>query len=796
MQDDTFGRLLKAALSSIVSHEGKTAPVIEADLGRQMGVAGATVQRYKAGHIPPDPDQVRILAEAAVTRGYLNRQWLESFLQVARYPDPARLIAQLYPPEAPRPAVPRIYENLPAATYSRFIMRDPAYAAVLEGLGRRLPVVLIASLGGMGKTSLAREVAARCLAADAEPHFDAVVWISDKDRPGTTNLSLLLDEIARTLDYPGIIDYAEDDKRREVEQLLRRRRMLLVVDNYETITDGALAAWLTHLPETSKALVTSREYAQAFTARATVVHLGALSDFEARALITQRLRRLGMDDLVPDPGLLAPLVGATGGNPLAIEMALGCIKYGQQPLPDVLDDLAAARGVTDLFDNLFQRSWALLGEPARRVFQVLPLFVGSASRAALAAVADLPAPVCERALERLTGLALIDSQRTDLLTPPRYSLHPLARAFARNRLLEQPAFAAAAHRRRLAWYLDLAAQVGYCWEDLGRLARLDPEQETLHAVVRWALEEGHYAETVQLARDAGYYFYVRGLWSKEPPNDLMQAQAARLLGDAVAEVEALSRYVQVLSRQHKLADADTYFPRLHDLAARTALPNKTLMDYRHGVASSWLARGQIDRAQQIWEESLPQAEDPYQRAAMRNWIGVCLYRKGCLQEAQAMFRASLREAEAHNIQQIVGSNQTKLIEIALDLGRLDEAAAALAESSAHAQRDQNQAQLAELHFAYARLHAQRGDPAAARAALAEAIDRFARLGRRRDFVRAQEELARLDAAAASEEAPAAPTVYSGRSGFPGASIADRYPDRGGESRLVRGERSDSSPRPD
>jgi hypothetical protein len=761
MQDDTFGRLLKAALGSIVSCEGKTAAVIEAELGEKMGVAGATVQRYKAGHVPPDPEQVRILAEAAVTRGYLNRQWLAAFLQAARYPDPARLIDQLCPPEAPRPAAPRSYENLPAPTYSRFIMRDPAYAAVLDGLRRRARVVLIASLGGMGKTSLAREVGSRCLAAGADPHFDAVVWISDKDRPGTTNLTLLLDEIARTLEYPGIIDYAQDDKRREVEHLLRRRRVLLVVDNYETITDGALAAWLLRLPENSKALVTSREYPQALAAQATVVDLGGLSDFEARALITQRLHLLGMDGLVPDPGLLAPLVGATGGNPLAIEMALGCIKYGQQPLPQVLDDLAAARGVTDLFDDLFQRSWALLGEPARRVFQVLPLFVGSASRAAVAAVADLPAPVCERALERLTGLALIDAQSTDLLQPPRYGLHPLARAFARNRLHEQSAFAAAAHRRRLAWYLDLAAQVGYCWEDLGRLARLDPEHETLHAVVRWALHQGYYAETVQLARDAGYYCYVRGLWSKEPPNDLMQARAARLLGDAVAEVEALSRYVQVLSRQHKLADADTYFPRLHDLAARTALPNKTLMDYRHGVASNWLARGEIDRAQQIWAESLLQAEDPYQRAAMRNWIGVCLYRKGLLHEAQAVFRESLREAEAHNIQQIVGSNQTQLIEIALDLGNLDEAATALAVSSAHAQKYQNQAQLAELQFAYARLHAQRGDPAAARAALVDAIDRFARLGRRRDFVRAHEELARLEAqAAASEEAPAAPTAHS------------------------------------
>jgi hypothetical protein len=53
-----------------------------------------------------------------------------------------------------------------------------------------------------------------------------------------------------------------------------------------------------------------------------------------------------------------------------------------------------------------------------------------------------------------------------------------------------------------------------------------------------------------------------------------------------------------------------------------------------------------------------------------------------------------------------------------------------------------------VQFASARLHAQRGDSAAARVALADAIDRFARLGRRRDFVRAEEALAALDAPAA------------------------------------------------
>ena len=92
---ETFGRLLKGAINSIAAYEGKTAPAIEEDLGTQIGVSGAAIQRYKTGYLPPEPRAVQILAEAAVRRGYLGRAWLARFLQAARYPSPEGLIAQL-----------------------------------------------------------------------------------------------------------------------------------------------------------------------------------------------------------------------------------------------------------------------------------------------------------------------------------------------------------------------------------------------------------------------------------------------------------------------------------------------------------------------------------------------------------------------------------------------------------------------------------------------------------------------------------------------------------------------------
>jgi hypothetical protein len=55
MRNNTFGRLLKGTISSIAHYEGKTAPILEDELGQQIGVTGASIQRYKAGHLPPEP---------------------------------------------------------------------------------------------------------------------------------------------------------------------------------------------------------------------------------------------------------------------------------------------------------------------------------------------------------------------------------------------------------------------------------------------------------------------------------------------------------------------------------------------------------------------------------------------------------------------------------------------------------------------------------------------------------------------------------------------------------------------
>jgi hypothetical protein len=306
-------------------------------------------------------------------------------------------------------------------------MREQAFAEVVDGLSQRSAAVLIVGLGGNGKTSLAREVAAHCLQDKGDaPRFDAVVWVSDKDNPGTTNQSTVLDTIARTLDYPGFTQFAHDEKQYEVEQLLRRQKVLLIIDNAETITDGALFTWLLRLPEPSKAIITTREYQRSYRRGGWPVELRGMSGEEAHTLLHQRLERLRIAHLVHDQTQLEPLLEATGGNPKAITMVAGLLKYERRPLQQIIDDLYAARG--DLFDDLFSRAWTLLDEAGKRIFMVMTFFPDSASGEALSATADVTGFEFDRATERLTDLSLLDVQQEDLTKDPRYVLHPLVQS--------------------------------------------------------------------------------------------------------------------------------------------------------------------------------------------------------------------------------------------------------------------------------------------------------------------------------------------------------------------------------
>lgn len=593
-RSERFGRLLKAGISSVAMCEGKTVAAVDQELGELIGVGEATIERYKSGTVPNEPRTIEILADVCVRRGLHNAEWLQQFLYAARYPAPERLLARLAlgPQTEARP--PRIYTNLPAPSYVQFIPRCLASDEVNDGLRQRTAAVVIVGMGGTGKTSLAHEVAVTSLRGDGSPSLmDAVVWVSDKDRPGTTNLRTVLDDIARTLDYPSLAQLEPEAKQREVENLLRQQRVLVIVDNAETITDDRLIDWLLRVPEPSKSLITAREYQRAFRRGGWPVELRGMAEVEARALIAQRLRVLKLEHRLADPAQTAAIIAATGGNPLAIELTLGIIKYERRPVAQVIEDLYAARG--ELFDTLFQRAWALIDEAARRVLLVLTLFPTDAGPAAIAQAADVHGWSFDQAIERLSDLSLLEEHQVDLQHQPRYGLHALVRAFAAARLVETPHLEAGARERWLGWAM-VVARVANPWAAATWLSGFRPEATSVSAALEWGVANQHHEAVTQLGEILGRFYSISGQWDRLETVRQHQLRAAEARGDLARVVSALRNLLEIKAIQGDDEKASHYYWRLQELAQTSELTGSTYEFYRSAIAIYHLERGETREA--------------------------------------------------------------------------------------------------------------------------------------------------------------------------------------------------------
>ncbi|MEI6179232.1 MAG: NB-ARC domain-containing protein [Chloroflexales bacterium] len=741
-KNEQFGRLMKGMLSSIAAFEGKTAPVIDDDLARHLHVAPTTIERYRGGLLPADLSILRALAHIASERAYLNERWVEKFLRAAHYPHFAELLRDLFPGDAALPPRALTKHNLPAAPFSQFVPRVAPYAEVLEALRHRAAVVLLVGMGGMGKSSLAYEVATRCMQNEgAGVSFDVVVWVSDKERPGSTTLLAVLDEIVHTMEYSGYLTLDLPAKQRQVATLLRSLRTLVVLDNLETIADAALLAWLVRLPEPSKALVTSRELSRVLRNNTWLVELPGMTTDEAHALIEQHGRRLRLDHLL-NKAVALPLVTATGGCPKALELVLGRLKY-LRSLDQVLADLATAQG--DIFEHLLSRAWDLLDPTAQQVLVALTLFVSSASATALSTVAAIPQLAFARALEQLVDLALITVWQTDLTSQPRYTLHPLVQVFARAKLAEQPAFEQAARERWLVWCVELTAGVGFTWNDPQRLSRLDFEHETIYAAMLWASRQGYYRETMRLASGSEYYYYVRAAWEKKLALHLLYAEAARCLGDNAEETIALALHVQLLSRQGQVAEAERFLPRLRELAAMGHPSDEAFFFFHHALGLYYVGCRDLVTAQQEWhvilhaDRQLP----VHMYLGARQWMATCLAQQGHLDAARQAYHQVLEESQRLGYERYVSISQLKLVIMDAAQATLTTAEQMVAAIYQKAEADEDRELLALTQSARACLFERRADAPAAHAALTEAINLYERMGLRYERDLAQEALARL-----------------------------------------------------
>jgi tetratricopeptide (TPR) repeat protein len=204
--------------------------------------------------------------------------------------------------------------------------------------------------------------------------------------------------------------------------------------------------------------------------------------------------------------------------------------------------------------------------------------------------------------------------------------------------------------------------------------------------------------------------------------------------------------LRVFSLQGRLAEASTLEVQLDRVLQQLDLSNQHRMSFLHGLAMLAFAKQDIPRGRSLLREVMRLSKDfdvlKYSRA--RNWMADSYLQEGRLDEAEQMFRDSLTDSLQLDYHRSITYCQVKLAAIAIARQDFVSAYELLNTSYSRAQSIQDERDIALILETFARLHTLRGDLPAGRAALAEAIDLFERLGMRRELIEAREELARLD----------------------------------------------------
>ncbi|MFG1957817.1 BTAD domain-containing putative transcriptional regulator [Nonomuraea sp. NPDC049028] len=309
-----------------------------------------------------------------------------------------------------------------------------------------LPIVTVTGPPGVGKSTLA--VRAAHLLREDFPDGQLYLRLSGAS-PAPQEPGALLAELLRALRVEGdSIPDTVAERAALYRSLLADKAVLVVLDD---AADGLQVAPL--LPGTPRCavLVTSRGPLIALPG-AVAVSLGVPPEREARELLESVA---GGSRVRDEPDAARAILHACGRLPLAVRIAGA--RLAARPAWS-LKDLAARLAVTGApLDELalggqnvrahFVASYEVLSAPARRAFRLLGLAgLESAADWSVAALMGVPRREAESAVETLALAGLVTANEVDESGQPRYRMHDLLRAFARERAEaeESPAGRAAA----------------------------------------------------------------------------------------------------------------------------------------------------------------------------------------------------------------------------------------------------------------------------------------------------------------------------------------------------------------
>ena len=349
--------------------------------------------------------------------------------------------------------------SLPRRPY--FVGRQEEIQSILQSLqpNSRTFIVGIEAIGGMGKSTLAIEIAYRCIENDL---FESVIWISAKESmltlqgiepivPEAKTLSDILITIGTNLANPTIGNLSIQDQIKRAYNLLSRQTTLLVLDNFESLSKNEqrdILDFLRRSPITLKVVITSRER----VSEGQIIRLQGLSFEESNALLEWDAQQKKIH-LTKDQSKY--LVDLTGGLPLALLWVHGQIAVLGYSATQVLDKLSLDTDIP-ILQYCFNHSWNLLRQSnEKNILFILALQPEAVSREALKEIAGIEdIDNFDNAISDLLQLTLIERESGK----DYFSILPLTRRFIRTQFATDRKFIKQAELKIAQYYAKLLSQ--------------------------------------------------------------------------------------------------------------------------------------------------------------------------------------------------------------------------------------------------------------------------------------------------------------------------------------------------
>ncbi|MEO3785725.1 BTAD domain-containing putative transcriptional regulator [Actinocorallia sp. B10E7] len=413
-------------------------------------------------------------------------------------------------PELVRPRLP--------AQFTSFVGRDEDLVRVASLLeGTRL--VTLVGPGGAGKTRLAIEAGARTDGTFVD--FAAITAGEGQNVLARAVLGAL------GLREAGVLPSGERlEPVARLATALGGRPTLLILDNCEHVIDAAaaLARRLLAACPGLRVLATSRE-ALGITGE-TLWPVRQLGVPDARATLVEAVAAPAVRLFADRASAVSPgfqvtaanledvirICEALDGQPLAIELAAARLRtLTVQEVADRLGDRFRLLSRGDRTQNprhqtlraVVEWSWDLLGPDEQRLARRLSVFTGGFT-------AEAAREICGGDEDLLLDLA--DRSLVQRTPSGRYRMLQTIFAYCAEKL-EEAGEEQRPRRAHAEYFLNLAGEADSHLrgaEQVTWLERLDPDQENLHAALRWALDH----DTVLALRLIGVlasYWWLRGI---------------------------------------------------------------------------------------------------------------------------------------------------------------------------------------------------------------------------------------------------------------------------------------------